>query len=206
MIKLIDLIKEDEAPKCPIATQNADVNNKHRELAIANHKYGPKNPNNPNVKFWKDKAMTMRLESVDAAKNLRCNSCAAFNITQRLLNCMGVQPEPEPKPEASPEPSVDYNPEKQSDHDHEQLRKEFMSKMGRNRIIKEDDGRPVRSEDPVADTKVDSDVPVEDEAPTEIDWDSIEAGKVGYCMLHKFKSTGSRTCNGYRQGGPYKDK
>ena len=37
------------------------------------------------------------------------------------------------------------------------------------------------------------------------DWDNVEAGREGYCMLHKFKSTGSRTCNAWKAGGPIKD-
>jgi hypothetical protein len=52
MIKLADILKEiDEAPKCPIATQNVEVNLKHRQIAIDRYGYGPYNPNNPNVKF-----------------------------------------------------------------------------------------------------------------------------------------------------------
>ena len=37
-------------------------------------------------------------------------------------------------------------------------------------------------------------------------WDTIEAGKLGYCTMHKFKCAGSRTCNAWITGGPIKDK
>jgi len=37
-------------------------------------------------------------------------------------------------------------------------------------------------------------------------WDTIEAGKLGYCTMHKFKCAGSRTCNAWIVGGPIKDK
>ena len=37
-------------------------------------------------------------------------------------------------------------------------------------------------------------------------WDTIEAGKLGYCTMHKFKCAGSRTCNAWIVGGPVKDK
>ena len=36
-------------------------------------------------------------------------------------------------------------------------------------------------------------------------WDTIEAGKLGYCMMYKFKCAGSRTCNAWVTGGPIKD-
>ena len=37
-------------------------------------------------------------------------------------------------------------------------------------------------------------------------WDTIEAGTLGYCTFHKFKCAGSRTCNAWVVGGPVKDK
>ena len=90
MIKLIDLLKEDDAPKCPVATQNVEVNLAHRQIAIDKYGYGPLNPNNPNIKFWKDKAASWKLDTIEEAKSSRCNSCAAFNITSRILNCIEV--------------------------------------------------------------------------------------------------------------------
>ena len=65
MIKLVNLLKEaeGEAPKCPVATQNIEVNLAHRQKAIDEYGYGPLNPNNPNIKFWKKKADEWQLES-----------------------------------------------------------------------------------------------------------------------------------------------
>jgi hypothetical protein len=37
-------------------------------------------------------------------------------------------------------------------------------------------------------------------------WDTIEAGKLGYCTFLKFKCAGSRTCDAWVVGGPIKDK
>ena len=90
MIKLVNLLKEaeGEAPKCPIATQNIEVNLEHRQKAIDEYGYGPLNPNNPNIKFWKAKADEWQLDSIEEAKSSRCNNCAAFNITSRMLNCI----------------------------------------------------------------------------------------------------------------------
>ena len=37
-------------------------------------------------------------------------------------------------------------------------------------------------------------------------WDTIEAGKLGYCTFLKFKCAGSRTCNAWVVGGPIRSK
>lgn len=159
MIKLTDLLKEvDDKPTCPIATQNIAVNLKNRQIAIDRYGYGPLNPNNPNIKFWKEKADAWKLDTMEEAKEARCNSCAAFNITQRILNCIE-------KGLAAGEKEV-----------------------------------PVQEQDTESDTE-------EQSSATEQDaWDTIEAGKLGYCTMHKFKCAGSRTCNSWVTGGPVKDK
>jgi hypothetical protein len=36
-------------------------------------------------------------------------------------------------------------------------------------------------------------------------WDTVDAGKLGYCTMFKFKCAGSRTCNAWVTGGPVKD-
>ncbi len=181
MIKLVNLLKEaEEAPKCPVATQNISVNLEHRQIAIDRYGYGPLNPNNPNIKFWKEKADMWKLDSIEEAKEARCNNCAAFNITMKILNCIEkglaagekeVEPisteTPEPKPTPKPEPKT--QPEAP--------------------ITEEEDME--NNEEPAVATK---------DA-----WDTIEAGKLGYCTMHKFKCAGSRTCNAWIEGGPVKD-
>ena len=249
MIKLIDLLKESEAegPKCPVATQNDDVNVKHRQLAIDNVQYGPKNPNNPNVKYWKNKAQIMGLEAMESAKASRCNNCAYFNITSGMLGCIGVS-EPEP------EPTETVSAPQEAPVKTESLREFFRPKL--KGIIKEADDSEEEQDDTDSDNDASTDAPVEKspiakiaakpepkaaapapkaepkapvaKAPVEkpapepesteddeveepedenIDiWDKIEAGKMGYCMLNKFKASGSRTCNKWKTGGPYKDR
>lgn len=217
MIKLIDLLKEaGEAPKCPIATQNPEVNEKQRQLAIDQKAYGPKNPNNPNIKFWKAKAALWNLEAIESAKGSRCNSCALFNITDPMLNCMGVAPVTPTVPAPVAQPSVDANPALAPTTSETQLKREFMLKLGKG-IVKEADipaakpripeapAAPAPTPAPEAPVKEPNGAEPEAEEPvTEDSWDSIEAGKTGYCMLNKFKATGSRTCNSWRRGGPYK--
>lgn len=207
MISLTKLMREQEAPKCPIATQNIDVNIKHRQIAIDRHGYGPLNPNNPNIKFWRAKAQMWKLDSLEEAKAARCNNCAAFNITSRILNCIEaglasgekeVEPDVQPKPDVRPRPEP--KPEMSRDTDVQETFKRFKT-LAKLR----EEGEPIEK------------VPAQQSAPEpELDdtedvgakdaWDTIEAGKLGYCTMHKFKCAGSRTCNAWIEGGPVKDK
>jgi hypothetical protein len=73
--------------ECPIATQDVAVNLANRETAIDTANYGPLNPNRPNEVFW------MRLAdkwdvSTEEAQLSRCGNCAAFNITDKIENCI----------------------------------------------------------------------------------------------------------------------
>lgn len=170
MIKLSTLLKEaEEGQKCPVATQNNTVNDKHRQIAIEQHNYGPRNPNNANLKYWREQVATWNLETMDQAKERRCHSCAAFNITARILSCIEKSmPKPEPEDISEPE------------------------------IVEQDITAPDMKPEPEIEEPI-------EEPETEDAWDAIDAGKYGYCMIHKFKSTGSRTCNAFKAGGPVKD-
>lgn len=166
MIKLVNLLKEaEEEMKCPVATQDISVNLEHRQKAIDEYGYGPLNPNNPNIKFWKKKAEEWQLDSIEEAKTSRCNSCAAFNITTKMLTCIerGIV-------SGEKEVTVDA---------------------------------PVAEaeEAPISEPETDDTEGAEKDA-----WDTIEAGKLGYCTFLKFKCAGSRTCNAWVTGGPVKDK
>ena len=166
MIKLVELLREqEEEVKCPVATQDIAVNLEHRQKAIDEYGYGPLNPNNPNIKFWKKKAEEWQLDSMEEAKSSRCNNCAAFNITSKMLNCIekGITAGEE-------EVTVD-EPEMQ-----------------------EQDAS-------VTEPELDDTEGAEKDA-----WDTIEAGKLGYCTFLKFKCAGSRTCDAWVVGGPIKDK
>jgi hypothetical protein len=166
MIKLANLLKEaEEEMKCPVATQDISVNLEHRQKAIDEYGYGPLNPNNPNIKFWKKKAEEWQLDSMEEAKSSRCNNCAAFNITSRMLSCIekGITSGEEEVPVTEPE-------------------------------MQEQDA-------PVTEPELDDTEGAEKDA-----WDTIEAGKLGYCTFLKFKCAGSRTCDAWVTGGPIKDK
>ena len=166
MIKLTQLLREqEEGMKCPVATQDMSVNLEHRQKAIDEYGYGPLNPNNPNIKFWKKKAEEWQLDSMEEAKSSRCNNCAAFNITSKMLSCIekGIVSGEEEVTVAEPE-------------------------------MQEQDV-------PVAEPELDDTEGAEKDA-----WDTIEAGKLGYCTFLKFKCAGSRTCDAWVVGGPIKDK
>lgn len=169
MIKLVNLLKEaEEEMKCPVATQDISVNLEHRQKGIDEYGYGPLNPNNPNIKFWKAKAEEWQLDSIEEAKSSRCNNCAAFNITTKMLNCIE-------KGIASGEKEVS---------------------------VEEPTEAPVSEAEEVA-----TEPELDDTEGAEKDaWDTIEAGKLGYCTFLKFKCAGSRTCNAWVVGGPIKDK
>ena len=162
MIKLSTLLKEaEEEMKCPVATQDIAVNLEHRQKAIDEYGYGPLNPNNPNIKFWKKKAEEWQLDSIEEAKSSRCNNCAAFNITSKMLSC---------------------------------IEKGIVS--GEEEVTVSE-----AEEAPIEEPEMDDTEGAEKDA-----WDTIEAGKLGYCTFLKFKCAGSRTCDAWVTGGPIKDK
>ena len=83
---------EDAAPMvedgaaCPIETQDIAVNLKNRQKAINVANYGPPDPNNPGD-YWEGKASRMR-GTVDQVINMRCGSCAFFNVTTPIIACI----------------------------------------------------------------------------------------------------------------------
>jgi hypothetical protein len=86
-IKNLGLSKEFQLD-CPKATQDVETNLKNRQKAIVVAKYGPLNPNEPNEKFWQAKADMWKLDSVEEAKTSLCGNCAAFDITEKTLDCI----------------------------------------------------------------------------------------------------------------------
>ena len=88
MIKLIELLNEADIYKCPAPTQNIELNLQNRQKAIEDQGYGPLNPNEPNEKFWQDKADMWKLDNPNDAKKSVCGNCAAFDITTKTLDCI----------------------------------------------------------------------------------------------------------------------
>lgn len=88
---------QDAGASCPAPTQDITLNLKNRGKAITSAKYGPENPNLPNTAFWREKADEWDV-SVDEAKQSRCGNCAAFNVSDKIKQCIadGIGNEADP--------------------------------------------------------------------------------------------------------------
>jgi len=80
---------------CPVATQDIAANLANRQVAIDKARYGPLQPEEPNLSFWMNKAKMWHTTVTDA-KGSRCKNCAAFIQTNEMLTCIqnGLGDEP----------------------------------------------------------------------------------------------------------------
>jgi hypothetical protein len=96
--KMRDLINLIEAIEkgCPPATQSIDLNLKNRQKAIDEYHYGPLNPNEPNEAYWTKLADKWNTDDIESVKKNRCGNCAAFDISEDMLDCIarGIGSEP----------------------------------------------------------------------------------------------------------------
>jgi hypothetical protein len=86
MRELINMLEALEKG-CPPATQSIELNLKNRQTAIDEHHYGPLNPAEPNDEYWEEIANQWNT-STEEAKSARCGNCAAFDITEKTLDCI----------------------------------------------------------------------------------------------------------------------
>jgi hypothetical protein len=95
MRELIDFV-ENVQKGCPPATQSIDLNLKNRKKAIDEYMYGPLDPNQPNEEFWARIADEWNMDDIEQAKSARCGTCAAFDITEKMQDCIarGIGAEP----------------------------------------------------------------------------------------------------------------
>jgi len=75
-----------EAPSCPPAAGDVDLNTKNRNSTIKNHMYGPLNVDEP-ADYW-EKIADKWDTSEEAAKKSLCGNCVAFDISPRMKECM----------------------------------------------------------------------------------------------------------------------
>ena len=89
-MKLTHLLIEIET-KCPAATQDIDLNLENRQKAIDKYHYGPANPDEPGS-YWKDTAKDWKVSEA-TAKTMKCGNCAAFDVSDKMRDCMakGIQ-------------------------------------------------------------------------------------------------------------------
>lgn len=87
---------ESRQQGCPIATQDTHVNLDNRQHAIDEYMYGPLDPSQPSVEFWKKIQEVWHADSIEQVKSARCNNCAAFNMSYKMQTCIadGIGNEP----------------------------------------------------------------------------------------------------------------
>jgi hypothetical protein len=71
---------------CPAATMDIHVNLKNRQHAIDEYLYGPANPDEPE-EFWDKIANVWKIET-ETAKTMKCENCAAFDISDKMRSCI----------------------------------------------------------------------------------------------------------------------
>ena len=79
--------QEKNGEACPVATGDIAVNLENREKAIEKANYGPMNPNEANMTYWREISKAWR-NSPEQAKKSRCGNCAAFIQTPKMLACI----------------------------------------------------------------------------------------------------------------------
>ena len=88
---------EGASASCPAPTQDVTLNLKNRAKAITSANYGPENPALPNDAFWSKKADQWDVSADDAKQSL-CGNCAAFNVGDKIKQCIadGIGREADP--------------------------------------------------------------------------------------------------------------
>jgi len=79
--------QEKKGEACPVATGDVAVNLENREKAIEKANYGPMNPNEANMDYWREISRAWRIAPAQAKKS-RCGNCAAFIQTPKMLACI----------------------------------------------------------------------------------------------------------------------
>jgi len=83
-MKKFFLLREEQA--CPVATMDVHVNVKNRQHAIDEYHYGPANPQEPSD-HWQKLADIWSID-LDTAKTMKCENCAAFDVSDKMRSCI----------------------------------------------------------------------------------------------------------------------
>ena len=73
---------------CPVATVKLEVNAANRQRAIDDFNYGPANPQVPGD-YWKKAAKIWGIDE-KTAMTMKCENCAAFDISDKMRKCIEV--------------------------------------------------------------------------------------------------------------------
>ena len=79
--------QEKSGEACPVATGDVEVNLENRQKAIDKANYGPMNPNEASMDYWREISKSWRI-SPNQAKKSRCGNCSAFIQTPKMLSCI----------------------------------------------------------------------------------------------------------------------
>ena len=74
---------------CPPATQDIAINLQNRAKAIRVASYGPANPRLQNREYWQRIAAEWGVSEADA-RTMRCGNCAAFDVSEPILDCIAI--------------------------------------------------------------------------------------------------------------------
>jgi len=72
---------------CPAATQDIALNLQNRAKAIRVAAYGPANPRLANNDYWARIAAEWGVSAAEA-RTMRCGNCAAFDVSEPILDCI----------------------------------------------------------------------------------------------------------------------
>ena len=73
---------------CPPATQDVELNTQNRDMARKKQDYGPMNPLEPSMGYWKLASSKWAGATPKEAMGQRCGNCVAFDISDRMRNCL----------------------------------------------------------------------------------------------------------------------
>jgi hypothetical protein len=87
------LVRRMAGPRCPEATQNIAVNTRNRQIAIDRYDYGPLNPAQPSLSFWRRLAARWSkgeptAAEIREAQSARCGNCGVFDVSPGMQRCM----------------------------------------------------------------------------------------------------------------------
>ena len=93
-MKFFGYLKNSEP--CPAPTQDLALNTRNRQFAIDVYDYGPPNPQRPSLWYWKKLASKVwkipkkkvTPQQVGDIKSMRCSNCVAFDVSDRMEECM----------------------------------------------------------------------------------------------------------------------
>jgi hypothetical protein len=75
---------------CPSAILNLEQNIENQDQAITEVGYGPLNLDSPEPGFWENKSQLRRTDVI-AAQSMLCGNCAAFDQSEKIMQCIYEQ-------------------------------------------------------------------------------------------------------------------